>query len=199
MRYKFSRESRSKQNQYAEAGNDPAACVFIKASYDDTQIVTRSLFMDTPGTDTIQIEKADLFFALARIHQLIEDIDCDDDIDTTVDGVELAGITEFDDEGDDEDDPPDDAPCHFQNFLINRDESLSEYQTMMLDEYIGLFDLLALPLVADPVLKKEFQEYALTKHGVEIEFSTYDKKPKLTIVSSKKEETPPPPEKPPAA
>ncbi len=124
----------------------------------------------------------------------MDDIDPLNDIDTTIDGIDIAGIVEFDE--DDEDDDPDDSPTHFQNLLIDRDESLAEYQSNTLDEYISLFALLTSPLEKDPLLKKEFHEYARTKHGVDIEFSHFSAKPKLTLVSSKKDDTPGAPEKP---
>lgn len=155
--------------------------------------------MDTNGSssDSISIEKEDLFFALVRIYLLMDDIDPDNDIDTMLDDADMSGIIEFDDE--DDDDVIKDAPDYFQTLLLDKDEPLFAYRTKTLDEYIGLFALLTSPLEADPLLKKEFQQYALEKHGVEIEFSTYDKKPKLTIVSSKKDDTPPSTDKPPAA
>lgn len=152
---------------------------------------------DNTVSSHIPIEKEDLFFALVRIYLLIDDIDPDGDIDSTIEEVDfhsLMGITGEDDE----EEPPADDADHFQTLLMDKDEALLSYRTKMLDEYIGLFALLTSPLENDPLLKKEFQEYALTKHGVEIEFSTYDKKPRLTLVSSKKDETPPPPG-PPAA
>lgn len=149
----------------------------------------------TPS-NSIPIEKEDLFFALVRIYLLMDDIDPNNDIDTMLDDVDFVGITEFNDE--DDEDPTDDAPDYFQTLLMDKDEPLFAYRTKTLDEYIGLFALLTSPLEADPLLKKEFQEYALTKHGVEIEFFTYHKKPKLMIVSSKKDDTPPSPTKPPA-
>lgn len=150
---------------------------------------------NSAASGSIPIEKEDLFFALVRIYLLMDDIDPDNDIDTMLDDVDMTGIIEFDD-GDDDDDVIKDAPDYFQTLLLDKDEPLFAYRTKTLDEYIGLFALLTSPLESDPLLKKEFQQYALQKHGVEIEFSTYDKKPKLTIVSSKRDETPPPPDKP---
>lgn len=153
--------------------------------------------MDTssPVSDIVPFKKEDLFFALVRIYQLMEDIDPDDGTlaDTTVDGVDLADLP--DDYGE-EDDSEDDAPFHFQALIGDTRESLSMYAEDILDEYIGLFALLSTPLEENPSLKKEFQAYARDEHGVDIEFSSFSKKPKLVVVSSKKDDTPAPPRAP---
>ena len=177
------------------------SCVFARGSYDETQIVFWERYMDqVVPADSIPIKKEDLFFALVRLYLLIDDIDPGGDEDTTINDVDfhsLMGIDNGDDDEGPEEDGPDDDPCHFQDLLSSKDESLMEYAEKTAGIYIGLFALLSTPLEEDPLLKKEFREYALLEHGVEIEFSTFDKKPKLTIVHSKKDDpTSPAPDKP---
>ena len=112
--------------------------------------------------DGVLIKKEDLFFALVRLYLLIDDIDPgrdEEEPDITAPGLELVGLDDLDDT--DEDGPDDNYPGHFQELLYSVDESHMEYAEKTAGEYIGLFALLSTPLEEDPLLKKEFREYAL--------------------------------------
>lgn len=143
----------------------------------------------TEATDTVLFKKADLFFALIRIFQLLEDVD-PGTLEEDSDDAEHSSLAGLDDEHEGDSgfgDEDDEAPRPFETFLQKHDNAIGEYLSNAASEYIGLFALLSSPLEADPQLKKEFREYAEREHGIDIDFMNIpDKKPRLTIVPTKK-------------
>lgn len=150
------------------------------------------------------IQKADLFFALLRLFQLLRDVsffsDADNDPSFTPD-MESGG--EDDDEAGDEGDGSEVIPpTPFGDFIDEHDNVVANLGNAYGDEFANLFAILATPLLADPVLRDEFTRFALEKFGEEIVFTIEPSpKAKLTLVPPSPPASPPsdpdvPPETP---
>ena len=143
---------------------------------------------------SMTIEKADLFFALVRLSQLLRDVSLPTDADdpTFTPDLEL-GDEEIDDGDDDVAESEIISPTPFGDFLDEHDYVVAELGNAYGDEFADLFDILATPLLADPVLREEFTRFAYERFGETIEFTLASPpKAKLTLVPS----PPPPPSEP---
>jgi hypothetical protein len=134
-----------------------------------------------PNT-TIVFNKEDLFYALLRLYQMINDADphsdtTDDDDDVVFEEDQGSG----EEETVEPEVPP---PTYFQKLYADQ----NDFRVSVVNEYIGLFALFSSPLDDDPKLKKEFIAYA-AERGEDIEFTnekTPPPGPKLFIVPPQK-------------
>jgi hypothetical protein len=149
----------------------------------DRFLTERWLLVKDISPGSMVIEKADLFFALVRLYQLLRDVslaDTSDDI-TLIPDVEAEG-----DPGDEDvlgDESEVTYPTPFGNFLDEHDYLIQELSTAYGNEFSDLFAILATPLLVDPGLRDEFTRFALEGFGEEIVFTVASPpKAKLTLV-----------------
>lgn len=143
---------------------------------------------------TILYNKEDIFFALLRLYQMINDADPYSD---NIDDDDEAVIFEEDQGGEEEEagGPEASPPTYFQQLYAAQ----NDFVVSVVNEYIGLFALFSSPLDDDPALKAEFIAYA-AERGEDIEFTNEKISPpgpKLFIVPPLKDDTDDKDKKPP--